>query len=441
MARIQPAQPEQYPEYPDSEGPGGRRGRKAMRYAVPVAVAGVAAATISLVPALADTGNPSLPSVTAEQLLTKIAASDTQTLSGSVKVSTDLGLPGLLSGGAASSLFNGAADSSGPGAAGRDGHRDPPAQPPQLPQLLAGTHILHVAVDGPDRQKVSIIEPAAEYSLIHNGTQIWGYDSASNQAYHATAPKGADAGTGEQKARPDDFPATPQAAARQILKAADGTASITVDGTARVAGRSAYRLVVTPQHADSTTVGAIRIAVDAKTGVPLKFTLSPKGGGKAIVDIGFTKVGFGKPSASTFTFSPPKGTKVTEAGRESTKGDKGFGGVPGLSGLDSFDGVNGTDGNRGAAPGAGPTVIGQGWDAIAVIKSPGGLPSAAGKNGRGPDAQSLLNSFGKRVTGSFGSGTVFHTRLVNALVTDNGTVYIGAVTQSALTDAAGAAAK
>ena len=53
----------------------------------------------------------------------------------------------------------------------------------------------------------------------------------------------------------------------------------------------------------------------------------------------------------------------------------------------------------------------------------------------------MLNSFGTRVTGAFGSGTVFHTRLVNALITDNGTVYVGAVSQSALTAAAAAAAK
>jgi len=42
--------------------------------------------------------------------------------------------------------------------------------------------------------------------------------------------------------------------------------------------------------------------------------------------------------------------------------------------------------------------------------------SGTGKNSK--DAQSMLNSFGSKVTGSFGSGTVFHTRLVNALLTD-----------------------
>lgn len=407
MAPIQPAQPE-------TEEPGsGGRGRKAMRYAVPVAVAGIAAATISLVPALADSGDPSLPSITAEQLLTRIAASDTQTVNGSVKVSTDLGLPSALTGAAAGGLFGGAGAPGQPG-----GRQDSPAAPQaQLTQLLAGTHTLHVAADGPDRQKVSLIEPAAEYSVIHNGTQLWAYDSKSDQAYHQTLPAGTH---GDTPHDPQNVPATPQDAARQVLKAADGTASITVDGTAKVAGHSAYELLIRPRHADATTVGAIRIAVDAKTGVPLKVTLTPRSGGKAVFDVGYTKVSFAKPAASTFVFTPPKGVKVTEGGTR-------------------------TDHRRpmarpdGAAAGR-PTVLGQGWDSIAVIKSPGGLPAGHDRNDR-HRADSLLNSFGTQVSGSFGTGTVFHTRLVNALLTDNGTLYVGAVSQSALTDAANAAAK
>ncbi|SEO13962.1 LolA family protein [Actinacidiphila rubida] len=430
MAPIQPAR------YDDEDEPGtGRRGRRAARYAVPVAVAGVAAATISLVPALADSGSPSLPSMTAEQLLTKIAASDTRTVDGTVKVTTDLGLPSELTGGAGSAMFGGTGAGRTPGSAGGS----PAAPQSQLLQLLAGTHTLHVAADGPDRQKVSILEPTAEYSLIRDGSQLWAYDSASDQAYHQTLPQ--DAGAHQDAAAPQDVPATPQDAARQFLKAADGTASITVDGTARVAGHSAYQLLVTPQHASTTTVGAIRIAVDAGTGVPLKVTLTPRGGGKAVFDVGYTRVSFSAPSASTFSFTPPKGVKVTEGG--------------------SRDGSAKEPRDRTNGKGARPTVLGKGWDSIAVIRTqdgaaPGTAPDAkgfgtvlpGGKDGSGHrsgnggrHADELLNSFGTHVSGAFGSGTVFHTRLVNGLLTDDGTLYVGAVTQSALTDAANTAAK
>ncbi|WP_335978392.1 LolA family protein [Streptomyces sp. CA2R106] len=394
------------PEEPDQ--PRGR-GRKIARYAVPVAVAGVAAATITLVPALADAGTPSLPKITAQQLLTKIAASHTRTLDGTVKVSTDLGLPDALSGGAADGLLSGA------GQGGGSGSGSSAAPQTQLVQLLAGTHQLHVSVDGPDRQKVSVIEPTAEYSVIHNGTQLWAYDSASNQAYHATLPA-ADGADGAGTDGAAGVPTTPQAAAEQVLAAARGTASITVDGTARVAGRSAYELVVTPEHADRTTVGSVRIAVDSGTGVPLKFTLLPKGGGKAVFDIGFTKVGFGRPAASTFAFSAPKGAEVTEGKASGASGGSGSGTLSAL---------------------AAPTVLGTGWDSIAVIDTGAGTAATRGSGGQGgADAQSLLDSYGTKVTGSFGTGTVFHTRLVNVLLTDKGTLYAGAVTQSALTQAA-----
>jgi outer membrane lipoprotein-sorting protein len=438
MALIQPARPE--PDEPDGpDGPRGRwRGRKMARYGVPVAVAGIAAATISLVPALAQAGDPSLPSITAEQLLTKIAASQTRTVDGTVKVTTDLGLPSAMSSGAGAGLF-GSAGASAPGGSGGS----PAAPQAQLTQLLIGTHQLHVAADGPDRQKVSLIEPAAEYSVIHNGTQLWAYDSGSNQAYHSTLPKGTSGQDGQQgrQPSPQDFPATPQAAAQQVLKAAHGTASITVDGTARVAGHSAYELLVTPQHADTTTVGSVRIAVDSKTGVPLKLTLTPKGGGKAVFDVGFTKVDFSAPSASTFTFSPPKGVKVTEGGSAATSEHRS--GRPGSA----AKGPEGTAIPKGAGGSASqPTVLGQGWDAIAVVTSPavtGGFgahgKADGGKAKGGGDASSMINDFGTRVTGSFGSGTMFHTRLLNALLTDKGTMYVGAVTQSALTDAANSA--
>ncbi|WP_435173935.1 LolA family protein [Actinacidiphila sp. bgisy145] len=405
------------PEPEEPEQPRGR-GRKIARYAVPVAVAGVAAATITLVPALADAGTPSLPKITAQQLLTKIAASHTRTLDGTVKVSTDLGLPDALSGGAADGLLSGAGQGGGNGGSGSGSSAAPQTQ---LVQLLAGTHQLHVSVDGPDRQKVSVIEPTAEYSVIHNGTQLWAYDSASNQAYHATLPA-ADGADGAGADGAAGVPTTPQAAAEQVLAAARGTASITVDGTARVAGRSAYELVVTPEHADRTTVGSVRIAVDSGTGVPLKFTLLPKGGGKAVFDIGFTKVGFGRPAASTFAFSAPKGAEVTEGKASGASGGSGSGALSAL---------------------AAPTVLGTGWDSIAVIDTGGaGTAATKGSGGQGgADAQSLLDSYGTKVTGSFGTGTVFHTRLVNVLLTDKGTLYAGAVTQSALTQAAADGAK
>ncbi|MFG2195421.1 outer membrane lipoprotein carrier protein LolA [Streptomyces sp. NPDC048639] len=399
------------------------RSRRAARYAVPVAVAGIAAATIGLVPAFAGSGDPDLPKISAEDLVAKVAASDTEQMSGTVKVKTDLGLPSLpgMGSGGGSALFGGGDKGKGGGTA------DPQSK---LMELLSGSHTLRVATDGPDKQRVSIIDDAAEYSLIHNGDEVWAYDSADNAAYHATAPEGTgtDGKNGDRGHRPprgDAADATPQQLAKEVLKAADGTTSITVDGTAKVAGRDAYQLVIKPKQKEST-IGAFRIAVDAENGVPLKFTLSPKSGGGPVFDAGFTSVDFAKPDAKTFEFTPPKGTEVTEQKDDSAKASERGTDVPvqpssPRGGLPELAGLGGS---------------GEGWATVVRVKDPEGGP-ASRREGKGEsEAQSLMDTFGDKVSGKFGSGTVFSTRLVNALLTDDGAVYVGAVDKSALVKAA-----
>ncbi|MDT0448965.1 LolA family protein [Streptomyces hesseae] len=434
MAENQPTS-----EAQDFGGPARRR-RKAVRYAVPVAVAGVAAATIGIGSALASTGDPDLPKISAQDLIAKMAQSDTQQMSGSVKITTDLGLPSLPSG-----LSFGDGEKKGEGKKGGSA----PSPQSKLTELAAGSHTLRVAVDGPGKQRVSIVERAAEYSVVRNGADVWAYDSSSNTVHHSKAPQerahGKDAKAG-QGAKGDMMPkdlggASPQELAKKVLAAADGTTAVTVDGTAKVAGRDAYQLLIKPK-ADDTTVGSIRIAVDAKNGVSLKFTLAPKGGGKAVVDAAFTKVDFGKPGAGTFDFTPPKGAKVTEGDAAKGSADRDHKGkLPGIAGMPDALGTGGDAGKS--------KVIGKGWSSIAEFD--GGKDASAALNGKdagktgkkaggkgGADAQTLLDGFGTKVSGDFGSGRVYSTRIVNALMTDDGKVYVGAVTKDALVKAANA---
>ncbi|MCI3225243.1 DUF2092 domain-containing protein [Streptomyces sp. NP-1717] len=390
------------------ELPAGRR--RAARYVVPVGVAAVAAATIGLVPALAAAGDPDLPAISAQELIEKIAASDTEQLSGTVKVKTDLGIPAIGGlGGATAGAF-------APKGGTEDGEKGGSAAEPtgRMMELASGEHTLRVAADGPAKQRVSILDSAAEYSLIHNSGEVWAYDSASNEAYHAKAPAGAH-GSGKDQAAPKDLPATPQDFAREALKAAAGTTSVTVDGTARIAGRDAYQLVIKPKQ-EGSTVGSVKVAVDAGTGTPLKFTLLPSSGGKAAIDVGFTKVDFSKPAASTFDFTPPKGAKVTEADESKATGKDEAHKVP-----------------KGAGElGTEPNVIGEGWTSVVRLDTGGKSPAGAVSGDMPAQAQQFMDALGDKVEGKFGSGTVFKTRLVNALMTDDGKVYVGAVTKDAL---------
>ncbi|MFC6067576.1 LolA family protein [Streptomyces ochraceiscleroticus] len=417
---------------------GGKRTgrRKVIRYGVPVAVAGVAAATIGLVPAFAGAGDPDLPEISAQDLIAKVAASDVQQLSGTVRTSTDLGLPELPGGMGAGALGSG----QGKGGASAD-PKD------KLMELASGTHTLRVAADGPDRQRVSVIDKAAEYSLVRDGAKVWGYDSGSNTAFRATGPESDAPKKGDQRrAMPKGLgDVTPQELAEHVLDAAGDTTSVTVDGTAKIAGRDAYQLLVKPKQAGST-VGSVRIAVDADNGVPLRFTLTPKSGGAPAVEAGFTSVDFAKPAASTFAFDPPKGAKIVDGDRVRTqRHDDAAGDLPkGLPG-----GLPQGLHEARAGDGGGLDVIGHGWTAIAKIEGEGegegkageGKEAAAGQKAGVPtgDAAKFLDSMGEKVTGSFGSGHVFSTRLVNALMTDDGTVYVGAVDRQSLIKAANAA--
>ncbi|MFF9913960.1 outer membrane lipoprotein carrier protein LolA [Streptomyces sp. NPDC013457] len=391
--------------------------RKASRYVVPLAVAGVAAATIGLVPALAASGDPDLPEITAQQLIEKIAASDTQTLSGTFKVTTDLGLPSVA----------GLADSfAGGSPSGGSSSVDPQER---LTQLVSGTHTLRVAADGPEKQKLTIVDGSDEYSLIHNGDDVWAYDSASNEVFHEKGD------ASDRPAEEKELPGTPKELADEVLKAAGDTTSITVGGTAKVAGRDAYQLVIKPKQGGST-VDSVKIAVDAKTGTPLKFTLASVEGGKPVVDAGFTKVDFARPAASTFDFKAPKGAKVTEGAAGADGADGAAHGKAPEDLEKEFDGLfGGMVPGAGGAGAEGMNVIGEGWTTIAKIDT--GAP--APKTGEAPqEVQGFLDALGDKVSGKFGSGTVFKTKLVNALMTDDGKVYVGAVTKQALVDAANA---
>lgn len=411
-----------YARFEDEEGAPGPA-RRLARYGVPVAIAGVAAATIGLGTALASTGGgPSLPHLTARQLLTKVASSKVQTVSGSVRINADLGLPSALTGALGSGSL--APGGSGGHAKGGSGAADPSTR---LTELLAGSHTLRVAADGPDRQRLSLVDSASEYSVIRDGGQLWAYDSADNSVYHANRPdpgRAAKDGARHPDTRPEQLPGTPAQAAAQALEAVGPTTSVSVDGTARVAGQKAYELLIKPKQTGST-IGAVRIAVDAANGAPLGLTVSPSGGGPAILDVAYTKVDFGKPAAGEFTFKAPKGAKVTQA--PASPGDRPGRAAPGPSALPGL-------GSLAGAPVHG--VIGQGWTAVAELKAPD-----AGRSGAGKEDLGMLGSLGKPVSGSFGSGTVISTRLVNVLVTRDGAVYAGAVTPSALVKVADSAAK
>ena len=359
--------------------------QRSRRWLVPVAAVAVVAGVGTIGPVVAD-ASPKLPGISAQDLLAKVQTAKVDGLSGTVRSDTDLGLPAL------------------PGVGGGGSG--------QLTELVSGEHTARVAFASPDKARVSVLDQMAERVWTTDGKSAWAYDSAKREAVKLTVP----AHSTKPKAAPQSY--DPQAVAKQFLDAIDPTTKVQVSGTEKVAGRDAYKLRLVPKT-DKTTVGSVTLAIDSKTWVPLEVTVMPRTGKDPAVQLGFSAVSFDVPAASTFAFTPPKGVKVTEEKAPQTRE------VPKQVTPPK------TIGPKGVKPGTPksdrPTVIGQGWESVAMVR---GVPTT----GNGPLDQLLLKA--PTVQGSWGKGKILTSKMVSALITDDGRVFIGLVTPDTLQAAA-----
>jgi outer membrane lipoprotein-sorting protein len=363
--------------------------RRRLAWAAPIAGLVVVAAAVTI-PMVAS-ASPALPAKSAAQLLADVSKSPGTPLSGTVVETARLGLPALpeISGTTISPMA-----------------------------LLAGSHTARVWYDGAHKARIALVGNLTETDLVRNGSDVWLWTSGQNTAQHIKLP----ADSAQKGSSPSPAESlTPQEAARQALAAVDPTTKVTVDGTASVAGRSAYELVLAPRDARSL-VGDVRIAVDSKTNVPLRVQVHAAGAtGRPAFETTFTSVSFGKPSASVFRFSPPPGAKVTTTLVPTGEADR------------SKDLTTRDD------HAAAPNVIGNGWTSVVELTGvslpTGGRPGD--ERGSSPSEQlGALRQAMTPVSGAFGSGHVLRTKLVSVLLLDDGRAYVGAVAPQVLEQAA-----
>jgi hypothetical protein len=224
-------------------------------------------------------------------------------------------------------------------------------------------------------------------------------------------------------------PRSPDEAASAALAMIGKDTSVTTDGTATVAGRPAYELVLTPKDR-STLVASVHIAIDASKHVPLRVTVRSTKLANPAIDVGFSSVDFGTPDASVFAFTPPAGTKVTQGG---TLKDRGT-----TNPMPRMRPPTGTSSGAStatpSAPSTGtstgalsvPKVVGSGWSTVVV----GRLPAGATTSGASPDLGSQLSAILSNlpeVHGTWGSGRLLEGTLFTVVLTDDGRVAVGAV--------------
>ncbi|MEY9874289.1 outer membrane lipoprotein-sorting protein [Streptacidiphilus sp. MAP12-33] len=372
--------------------------------------AAVAAVAGSVAAGTALAAGPALPAVSAESLLARALNSHTQTFTGTVQSTVDLGLPSQL----VSQLPSALASAGGKGGPAGSAAADPQSQQAeqQLLSLLSGTHSFDLAVDGQNRQSFSSSDTGRTVRFVHNGTEAWTYDSQTNQAVQYT-----NISPDEAKTQPSAPAMTTPADAARLLQQIAPFSSVRVDGDSMVAGRQVYVLVVSPKG-NGSTVGDVRLSVDAKTFMPLGVQVDPSDGGSPIADVRFTSVSYAPPAASTFDFTLPQGAKLTT--RSVADLGHGTAGKPGKPAESKAP-------QGGQHPNANDVqLLGSGWTTVYKLSPAAG--AKGGKSGSPLSELGALQDLGHAVPG----GTLFTTKAFNVLVTSNGTVYAGAVTPAYL---------
>lgn len=373
--------------------------RRVLRWAVPAGVTAVVVGAAAVGPVIAG-ADSELPDRTAAELLVDLAGASDVAFSGTVVQSADLGLPVLPDSGSANS-------GSAPGTA---------------LSLLTGSTTARIWYSGTDTFRVALQDELAETDLIHDDGELWFWNSEHNTVSHTTLP--ADAEGAPKKPLPEDMPlGTPDAAAALALQAIAPTTDVEVDGTAEVAGRDAYELVVSPKD-EQSLIGSIRLAVDGEYGFPLRVQVFGSEGGDPAFEMGFTSVTFGEPDESVYDFNPPPGAEVEEVDPE----EFGSGEMP-------HDGEM-PHGPGHEAPGGDVSVVGEGWTSVLVMRDVDldELTSAVDEE-TAPLVEALLGEF-EQVSGEYGSGRAMSNDVASVLLLDDGRLLIGAVPVEVLEEAA-----
>src|SRR5690242_13517680 len=187
---------------------------RGLRWAAPAVAAVLLIGAGPALNAITANAQGSLPPRTPAQLLTDVHSAHVRAFSGTIVLSTDLGLPALpaLGGRGNSSSFS---------------------------SLVSGSHTMRVWYAGPDQVRAALLGQLGESDLVRNGNDVWTWSSSGNTATHWTVPSRLpESPLGSDPSSSTDL--TPQQAAAQVLKAVDPTTRVTTDPTAQVAGRSAY---------------------------------------------------------------------------------------------------------------------------------------------------------------------------------------------------------
>lgn len=337
-----------------------------LRWVVPVSVAAVIAVVAGGV-LRSSQPTSDLPRTTPAALVAAVGTPSVSGFSGTVVSHVSLGLPQLPS-------VGGIADTS------------------PLMSLLSGSRTLQVWYGGAGKQRVALLGSTDETDVFRSGRSLWRWDSADRVADHVRLPKRA----GTSPAGLSSL--TPGAMASMALQSLSPSTRIRVRTGENVADRAAYELILRPRAAQATRIGAVHIAIDGQTKVPLGVQVYARGAATPAIDVSYTSVHFASPSPANFDFTPPMGATVRHVSLR----------------------------HESDLTPARVSLAGANWGGVL------GYDTSRAIHLRGLGLGRALT----RVSGAWGHGRLLETSLVSVLLTRDGRVYAGAVDPAALYAAA-----
>jgi len=357
-----------------------------------------------------------LPEVTADELVAMMNP-DITGFSGTVEKTTDLGLPALEM----SSMMS-------PEMVEEMAEKMPDGFDDFIPQLIeknllteaiafvAGTDTIRVFASE-EGFRAQILDPMGQRDIIVTEGEFWAYDSRTQTVTTRSTDYRVDDADVEEALQKLSVDMTdPRAVAERLLEEAGPDTTIRVGDDHRIAGRTAYRLIMEPTS-DVSLVSSIQVSVDSENGMPLGVRVFSVEQDSPAAEIAFTQVTFDVPDASLFSFTPPPGATV-EALEFPESIEQAI--------ADIEAGVFDEDAAKARAealaeefaPGSTVTQLGERWESVVAISAlPEDLPMEMLE-------MELFQDLLIQVTG----GQVFSTPLVNVLMTDDGRVFAGAVT-------------
>lgn len=233
----------------------------------------------------------------------------------------------------------------------------------ELPALLGGTTRARAWWRGPERWRVDALSLTGETDTSRDPGGTWTWDSDDRQAVRVL---------GERDVR---LPIAADLLAPTLGRRLAGTPDVVVSRLPprRVAGRSAAGLRLVPREPSGTTVAAVEMWVEPDSGLPLRVEVGAAGQAEPSLVTLLLDLELGRPSAARTSFVPPRDASWTVVD------------APDLAAVsDRYapyrlpDELTGLDRQRGG-PGSfgGVGVYGQGVHAVAVVPLPRDLARRA----------------------------------------------------------------